>query len=477
MLTKRFLLATLALMAATAVSADPIALGSRLEPFIDDFLIDSMQGATLELHNPVPHEVAIVYDKPWEGNVSAYVTVFPDDGLFRMYYRGADYNVGTKQESEQRVCYAESRDGIEWTKPELGLFEVGGSKANNIVWQGIGVHNFAPFKDANPNCKPEAKYKALASGEDHARLVPFQSPDAIHWSLIQDQPVITKGAFDSQNLAFWDTVRGRYVEFHRGFETGVRDIMTSTSDDFLHWGDPQYLNYGDAPKEHLYTNAITAYARAPHVFFGFPKRFLPDRNAHINGDPGISDGVFMTSRDGQVWHRWQEALVRPGFQKSRWVNRNNMTAWGILQTKSAIPGTPDELSIYSSEGYYVGPCQMRRYTIRLDGFVSVNAPGKGGEFTTKPIAFAGTAASGQPEAALYLNVSTSAAGSVRCAILDEASAIIPGYAVKDCDEIYGDAIERPVTWHGNAELKPFAGRPVRLRFVMKDADIYARQFK
>lgn len=477
MFTRRFLLATLLLMAATAISAEPIALGSRLEPFVDDFLIDSMQGTALELHKPIPREVVIVFDKPWEGTVSAYATVFPDDGLFRMYYRGMQYNPATKEFSQQYVCYAESRDGVEWTRPELGIIDCDGSKANNIVWFSTGAHNFAPFKDANPNCKPEAKYKALASGEDHARLLPFQSADAIHWSLIQDQPVITKGAFDSQNIGFWDTFRGHYVEFHRGFDAGIRDIMTSTSDDFLHWTDPQYLNYGDAPKEHLYTNAITAYARAPHIFFGFPKRFMPDRDGHVNGDTGISDGVFMTSRDGQVWHRWEEALVRPGFQKSRWVNRNNMTAWGILQTKSTIPNTPDELSIYSSEGYYVGPCQLRRYTIRLDGFVSVNAPGKGGEFTTKPFTFAGTAASGQPEAALYLNVSTSAAGSVRCGILDEAGAAIPGFAVEDCDEIYGDEIERPVKWHDNAELKTLAGKPVRLRFVMKDADIYALQFK
>lgn len=61
------------------------------------------------------------------------------------------------------TCYAESKDGIRWYKPKLGLFSQEGSKDNNIVWAGIGTHNFTPFKDANPDCTPEAKYKALAS--------------------------------------------------------------------------------------------------------------------------------------------------------------------------------------------------------------------------------------------------------------------------------------------------------------------------
>ena len=472
-----------------ATQAEPIDVGTRLEPLLDDFLIDTMDGVSLRLHQPIPREVAIVFDKPWEGNTSCYVTVFQDDDLVRMYYRGSGFDLKTKEYNEQRVCYAESRDGLQWTKPALGLFEYEGSKENNIVWQGVGVHNFAPFKDTSPNCPPEAQYKAVASGE--GGLVPFQSPDAIHWSLTQEEPVITEGAFDSQNLAFWDSVRGRYVEFHRGFKDGVRAIMTSTSQDFLHWTKPVWLDYGDAPKEHLYTNAVTAYPRAPHIFMGFPKRFVPSRDLGIHPFPGVSDGVFMTSRDGLHWHRWGEALIRPGLQQSRWVNRNNMTAWGIVQTKSSIPDTPDELSVYSTEGYYVGPCNLRRFTVRLDGFVSVNAPGAGGEFTTQPLVFdddpgvMGPARkqgvllgeNGPAEVELVLNYSTSAAGSLRCEIRVEAGDPIPGYTLDDCDEVFGDHIERAVTWHGGSELKQFVGVPVRLRFVMRDADLYALQFR
>jgi hypothetical protein len=77
---------------------------------------------------------------------------------------------------------------------------------------------------------------------------------------------------------------------------------------------------------------------------------------------------------------------------------------------------------------------------------------------------------------LLLNVSTSAAGSVRCEIRDEQGKPVPGYTFKDCDLICGDKIEWPVTWNGSGELKQFAGKVIRLCFELKDADLYAMRF-
>ncbi|MFN4179571.1 MAG: hypothetical protein ACK4I8_04610 [Armatimonadota bacterium] len=443
-------------------------IGSRLELFVDDWLIDKMKGVTLQLHHPTPQEVVITFDQPWEGNTCGYVTVFQDGEIFRMYYRGSRHDLQTgKAMHPEFTCYAESTDGIHWVKPELNLFEFNGSKRNNIVWQGIGTHNFTPFKDTNPACPPDARYKALGSGEGW--LYAFQSPDGIHWKLMHPTPVITKGAFDSQNLAFWDEVRGRYVEFHRGFREGVRDIMACTSDDFIHWTEPQWLDYGDAPEEHLYTNAIMPYFRAPHIFIGFPKRFLPERSKIPHPYPGLSDGVFMTSRDGLHWHRWTEAFIRPGPMPERWINRNNMTAWGILVTKSKLPNAPDELSLYSNEGYYTDGNRLRRFTLRMDGFVSVHAPYAGGEFITHPLTFDGKE--------LVLNYATSAAGSVRVEILDANGKPIPGFALDDCFELYGDEIEGVVRWKGGSDVSALRGQVVRLRFVMKDADLYALRFR
>ena len=450
-----------------------IDIGSRRELFIDNFLIQRMRRARLQLHKPTPRDIAVEFDAPWEGNTSCYYTVFQDGDLFRMYYRGSHFDHQTGKVRAQNACYAESRDGIHWEKPNLGVCVFKGSKKNNIVWSEFGTHNFAPFKDANPGCKPGEQYKALAGYK--RGLAALKSPDGFRWQLMHDEPVITYGAFDSQNLAFWDTVRGRYVDFHRHFRKrgrdrkGVRDIMTCTSDDFIHWTDPEWIDYGSAPPEHLYTNAVTPYPRAPHIFMGFPKRFVPSRPSRHYGMEGLSDGVFMTSRDGKHWKRWTEAFIRPGPQPERWQNRNNMTAWGILETESGVPGTPNELSVYSSEGYYIDDCRLRRFTLRLDGFVSAQADLRGGEIVTKPLEFGGRK--------LALNYATSAAGSVSVEIQDPKGKPIKGFTLEDCGEIFGDEVDGVVKWSGKADVSRLSGKAVRLRFVLKDADLYSLQFR
>lgn len=476
-----FLLAT-----ATCQAGAPIELGARLEPLVDDYLIAKLDGAALTLHEPVPREVSLTHDEPWEGNLSTYHTVFKDGNLYRMYYRGWKYDADTEPArfTESVTCYAESSDGINWTKPELGLFEFQGSSRNNIVWrEGAATHNFSPFLDTNPACKPEQKYKALGGTTDSKGILAFQSGDGIHWSLMQTEPVITQGAFDSLNTAFWDATGKCYVVHQRGNrEDCARDVLKTTSTDFIHWTDPIFLQYPGSPTQQLYTNSISPYYRAPHILFGFPMRYAsvgwpPQAGSHLSpimpantdADHCVSDGLFMTSRDGLQFHRWSEALIRPGFQPERWATRTNMTAQGVVPTKSAITGAPNELSIYSTEGYFCDvPSRLRRYSIRMDGFVSVRANMNGGEMTTRLLTFAGKH--------LKINVSTSAAGSVLVEIQNAAGQPIPGFALDDCLEIFDDKIDRLVVWKSGSDVSKLVGQPIRLRFVMKDADIYALQF-
>jgi len=432
-------------------------IGSRLELFVDEYLIDTMTGLRQELHHPEPREVALTFDAAWEGPTSCYATVFRDGDRCRLYYRGSNHE---GPDFHQVTCYAESPDGLHFTRPNLGLFEWNGTKENNIVWRGPGEHNFAPFLDANPACKPAERYKALAGGP----LIALFSPDAIHWQMIQKEPVITKGAFDSDNLAFWDTVRGEYVSYLRDFAEGVRTIRRATSPDFVHWTRPEWLDYGSAPKEQLYTNAITPYFRAPHLYFGFPKRFVPERKA-VPEHPyeGLSDGVFMCSRDGLHFRRYLEAFIRPGLDRNNWTERNMMPATGL------IPTSPEEIAIYWVENYRHDTCRLRRGTIRTDGFVSVHADYSGGELVTKPLTFSGQQ--------LLINYSTSAVGSVRVEVQDESGRPIPGFALADCPGIYGDEIEHVVAWKAGSDLSALAGKPARLRFVMTDADLYSLRFR
>ena len=469
-------------------AVSPIDIGDRLELFVDDYLIDEIAGATQRLHHPQPQDVACVYDNPWEGSTCGYKTVFQDGDLYRMYYRGSHViytTEGFDDPHPQVVCYAESRDGIHWTKPELGLIAFDGGKQNNIIWEGVGSHNFTPFKDENPDCKPDEKYKALGSGD--RALYAFKSPDGIHWSLMNDEPVITKGAFDSQNLAFWDTVRGEYREYHRDFREG-RDIRTGTSKDFLNWSEPEWLEYSPSRVSELYTNQIIPYYRAPHIFLGFPTRYtdrgwtesteaLPQLEyrrlrGYVSQREGtaVTDGMFMSSRDGGHFNIWPESFIRPGLRlRGNWFYGDNYQNWGLVETKSHIDGAPDEISIYASEDSHQGDdCRWRRYTLRIDGFVSMQAPLSGGEFVTKPLIFKGDQ--------LVINFSTSGVGSIQVEIQDASGDAIPGFGLEDCPEVFGDALERTVSWKGGADVSQLSGQPIRLRFLLKDADLYSIRF-
>ncbi len=449
--------------AGDAARSTPIHIGSRLELFVDEFLVEKLGGeAALQVQCPEPQEVVLVTDRPWEGNTCAYFTIFRDGDLFRMYYRGSHADEKTHKATHREVtCYAESRDGVHWYRPKLGLFEFNGSKENNIVWDGIGTHDFTPFRDTNPQCKPEARYKAIARGRPRGKkgLYVFRSPDGIHWSMIRKEPVITIGAFDSQNLAFWDSHAGVYREYHRTFDQGVRAIMTCTSKDFIHWTRPVLLKYPGAPKEHLYTNAILPYPRAPHILIGFPTRFLPKEGSRV-------EPTFMASRDGVVFRRWLKPVIPKDAPAERSGNRSNYMAWGLVQ----LPGDTRHYSVYATESYYTGKSsRLRRFTYRVDGFVALGAGRKGGTLLTKPIVFSGKR--------LILNFRTSPKGHVRAELQSVDGTPLKQFELRNCQPLKGDSIEQPVVWNStNSDLSALAGKPVRLLLEVVDAQIFSFRF-
>lgn len=449
----------LAKVAIPEVAAPTVLnLGTQRELFIDEHLVASRSQVELKLHQPVPKDVVLTCDRPWEGNISAYYTVFQDGDLFRMYYRGAHFDEATKKPAHAEVtCYAESRDGLHWTKPELGLFEFQGSKANNIVWMAKNdtTHNFTPFKDENPACPPEARYKSLAGERPGLRA--FQSADGIHWSLMQDDAVLTNGAFDSQNLAFWDPNRNLYVDYHRFFRNGVRDILTSTSPNFLTWTEPVPVDITGGPPEHLYTNAIRPYARAPHIYLGFPTRYQPK---HQQVEP-----ILMSSRDGLHFHKWAEPLIPITAPADRDGNRSNYMVNALLQ----LPGQPNELTVYGTEAYYAGPgSRLRQFTFRTDGFVSLHAGETVGEVVTSPFTMSGKE--------LSLNVSMATGGKLQVELQNMAGEPLPSFGLNDCPAITADAIDHRVKWNAGKDVTSLQGQPIRLRFVMQQADVFALQF-
>lgn len=450
-------------LAKIQVPLEPENIGSRLEPLVDDYLLEKMTGsAKLVVQQPEPQEVVLTADKPWEGNTSAYYTLVDDtdengSGKYRLYYRGSHWDEKAKKGAHPEVtCYAESTDGIHFTKPELGLFEFEGSKANNIIWTGEGTHCFTPFKDNNPKCSPDARFKAVTALPGRAGLLPLKSADGIHWSPMADKPVITQGAFDSQNLAFWDEHIGKYRGYHRMFRT-VRDIMTETSDDFLHWTEPQFLDYPDATPEHLYTNTIRNYPGAPHILIGFPTRFLPAKEQ--------TEPTFMVSRDGQTFRRYADAVIPTTAPANRDGNRSNYMAWGLVNLKHERAG----FSVYAKEAYYTGSgSRLRRFTYRQDGLVALTAGAEGGEAVTRPITFTGKK--------LLLNYAAKPGGSVQVE-LQNADGKPLGFYTAENAVISGDFLRKQVAWGDQSSVESLAGQPVRLRFVLKDAQVFSFRFE
>ncbi len=364
----------------------PFAIGARRELPVDGFWIEKLSGgARRELNHPARRNVALDHNVPWEGNTCAFHAVFRDGNIYRMYYRASHQQKFADKLQVIHpffICYAESRDGIHWARPNLGLVEFNGSTENNIILTNHCSHGFSVFKDLNPACAPAARYKAVTRGSFR-----YQSPDGIRWALMSPDRTVPAIDGDSQTVVFWDAVRARYVSFARAGIGAVRWIKTSVSPDFLRWSAPENIKCPEAPLKHLYTNQTVPYHRAPHIFMAFPMRFSPRRwAAGFYG--GISDGGYMTSRDGEVFQLWDEAFIRPGPQRSTWLNRNNLIACGVVETPSDLPGAPAELSLYATEGYYEGDgVRLRRYSLRLDGFVSIRAPQSGGEMLTRPLLF------------------------------------------------------------------------------------------
>ena len=305
---------TLGQLASPPASASQIQLENRRELFIDYYLIDSLDGLSLKLHEPKP--TAPISPLP---NEMEYGTIIRDGELFRMYTRdgrGAKFD----GDDTEVTRYCESIDGIHWTKPNLGLVELDGSKENNVILKEAPFcHNFAPFIDESPNRLKESRFKALA-GTVKSGLFAFHSADGIHWLKLRNEPVIqyTKEyAFDSQNVAFWSTHEGLYVCYFRHFLDGkLRSICRTTSHDFVKWTEPVPMR-PNLPNEHLYTSLTHPYFRAPHIYIATPTRFHPERGES-------TDILFMSARGSSPFDRtFRQAFIRPGIEPERWGNRSN----------------------------------------------------------------------------------------------------------------------------------------------------------
>lgn len=498
--------------ASDAADGRALEIGDRRQVFIDGRFLDQARDVELVVHRPVKtNEITIAPELPWEGNhIGSYNSVLKTGDTYHLWYR-----VGLT------MCYARSRDGIHWEKPALGLAEFNGSRDNNIViGRGAGGVPDAGqggmvFED--PNAPPEERLRmALREAAPGKAVNLLSSPNGIHWRLTH-KAVLTYTAtderrhhLDSQNVIFWDDRIRKYVAYLRRNmrERGSqgRTIARTESDGltgFLEAQESPLVLAADEMEPHLgeydivdyYTSATFKYPWAQDAYYMFPVayfHYVPGEFSEFREEAPINAGPldtrFAASRDGVHWQRFDrrpfvgtgmkgtfdsmEARVFYGMVPSvdgrelylYYLGTDRLHGWGRENSNN------NALLIQAGLQPVQDVSVISRLAIRRDGFISARAAYAGGEFTTCPLMFTGRR--------LVLNVDTSAAGIVQCELLDASGRPLEGFALADCDRIHTcNDVERVVTWGGRPDVSALAGRPVRIRFVYRDADLYAFQFK
>ena len=511
------------------ILAAAINVSDKLQVLWDDYLVDlSKTTAVLTPHQAEYAGTLLKFDQKWEGDNCNYKTVIEDEDekgkLYRMYYLAwsSGYTKpGAKRfATGRRVCYIESRDGIHWTRPNLGICVFEGSRDNNIIadWDTIGVGGkraelwdcFVVTKDPRPECPAGERYKATGltlqydpetKRRHNPGLACWVSGDGIHFTFGWLHEGLRGIAGDSMNTTFWDPKRkiwhfyGRAShrsapDMDREGTDGIRDVRYSWSKDCRKWEMvPRQLDFGpDAEDYGLYTNQIEPYFRNPDILIGFPSRYVErltwndsferlcgvearrkrgGKNHTVRLGRTMTDCVFIFSRDGGTkFTRCDEAFMRPGPEYDRnWVYGSCYPSYHVILTPGRRGDDP-ELTWYTEVGHFSGEAaELDRYCLRVDGFLSYRAKYNLKHpytLVTKPLVFAGDT--------FTMNFSTSARGGVYVTIRDEE-----GHSIRSCEQ-FGDTIERIVDFQGG-KVADFAGKPVTIRFDMSDADIYSFRFR
>ncbi|MFV2069607.1 MAG: hypothetical protein ACC645_21795 [Pirellulales bacterium] len=424
----------------------PIAVTTERQLFVDDVLVESAIGVTRTLHSVKKHPAnpLVMPDKPWEGQcVLLYGSVMrdPETAKFRMWYLAWGKQLG----KPTFICYAESDDGLAWTKPNLDLVEFEGSKENNIVMPGWSQTTIL-YDPRDPD--PSRRYKGVLRMNGTRG---FLSPDGLHW---RDAGILLDQAYDGTTVQ-WNPITRKWIAMVKIFHDGKRARGYAESDDFFHWTDTYYMfttDERDDPGDQMYSIYPFYYEG---LLFGHLRMY------HTTTDR--IDIQLITSRNGKQWDR----VIRTPFipvseEKGRWDYANNSVP------TSAPIRVGDELWFY-----YAGRSTLHNEapntgaiglgTLRVDGFFSMDAGAEVGVLTTKPVTLAGDT--------LYLNANAKG-GSLRVEILDEAGKLLDGYGGVECNALTGDTIRFPVAWE-RGSLAAVKGKTVRLRFRMKGASVYS----
>ena len=514
-------------------AAEPIQIGSQRQLFLDDHIVERIEGLKRTMHQPIKRGPVLKAERPWEG---AYIAVFsppmwvPEEGVYKQVYE-CRYD---KPGQRHQYALAVSQDGLHWEKPNLGLVEFEGSKQNNLFPTPDNrrlVH--VVYDPDDPD--PQRRYKGLLTVP--RRRVPVVSADGLHWKKLGVQlPSSDAGAmaFDREKRLFLALLK------RKNPNTVGRSYDVSISKDFVEWSEPRFMfgmdkdrdqkmaidvirrrlanpslakplfvdpdpaigwkppegkrhvptwraecyNFGVVPYEGVYLGLIT-------VYYPTGQR-LPERT---NAD-GFNLIQLAMSRDLKNWRRLggRQPFLEPSPLTQGLVgnyDRLQLGAYnGIIQhgdevrfyydsMKRRVPqhsrwsdGSPRDPSTLSeserADWLEDTESAMCLAMLRRDGFVSLDAGQKGGQLITKPLIAFGEK--------LLLNVAVRDGGHARVEVLGDNNKPLPGFALEQCVALKADAIDQVVSWRSGADLTKLAGKPIRLRIELKDADLYSFQF-
>ena len=500
----------------------PVALGTGKHLLFDDALTEERRGFRPTM-NPAIREPkpVLLPRRPWEAqgiSGDSSISVIQEDGLCKLWYTVRFDQPGKANLRELRkrlpasvlakfdhktladfltreralLCYATSRDGKIWHKPELGILAYAGSKANNIV--DLDRSGGTVFRD--PVAAPDERYKVISRGglrvpHLHATAdVPprniYQavhggySADGLHWRAYPD-PVVPWYT-DTTNVCYRDDRLRKYVAFVRWNEGmfyrdgktfftephgwKYRAIGRTESRNFRRFPPPTKILEPSPRERHpeptgmdYYNSSAVKYPFAADAYFLFFSSFYHE--------PDTIDVHLATSRDGIHYTPWREPFLGTGTPGSFDEKRVHM-ATGMVRAG-------DELYMYYA-GYnspHGAEAPRRsgavgRVRLRLDGFVSQDAPWAGGTLTTVPLTFTGDR--------LHLNMDASAGGSLRVEVLGADRRPVAGWSGREADTLWGNDLAKPVTWGGRCDIASLRGKVVRLRFRGKGVKLYAFQF-
>ena len=455
-----------------------LQFGDRKQLLVDNHVIAATHLLGRRLGRPVKTNggrPVIVDDTPWEDfGVPIVGSVLREDGRFRIWYRAA----GSGQDSAT-YCYAESRDGVRWVKPRLGLVEFGGSRANSIYQIGR-PQAYCPFVDPNEK-DPRHKYKSAvgaAKGYGTTTALAY-SPDGLRWRYYDQGRPITGRAADTINQVLWDPYARVYRLYTRtdygtgggqGEIRGTRDMVSSRAALRSQPGDwttvrEWCLGRESGRKDYEWTRQI--YSLNGWIYEGF--QFGLIWSLERPGDSEEMDFFLATTRRDDPWNL--EWVYRDQPFLSRGPEGSFDAKW--IQPAPTIVTWKDRHWIYyvgrpvshSGRGKTRAPTGIGLATVPLDRFVSLTASGRMGWAVTRPFRVEGRE--------LVVNLAAPK-GELAVEVLDAEGDPIPGFSRGESLVLRQvDELRATVRWKNRQDLSQLAGRVVKLRFWLRQGSLYA----